>query len=370
MKLSRKAEKYYRLVLGQRIGDIESWFQPEMNRVQSSTNAQGGVKNRRIADVLIERWKRIVDARVECLSEAYELYNGVLEEADVEEFFSNLMSGITPVQASFGQHIGTAGADSRYLSHHLEPINRSAGNKLHIALTRMELDRRASTARGDQMYRPRFSTEHSFFEELDGRGVGIKVEPEPGVPGRQYPAKAIRIAPDKLLLSKGRSSIERGHQFQYQEGSEWWEVVDKEEEMSGDDVLIGYLITAESVGQDRKRMKKRDEATVVIHGPVTGGVQVGGSHNVQTVTVNQHFNESFNRLREAIEGSPELTTYQKQDAIEALDKLPALAKEERSEGVIKRAKEKLELVKSIISIGKDLAIVAMPYLEAIAKHWS
>ena len=189
---------------------------------------------------------------------------------------------------------------------------------------------------------------------------------------RQFESKAIKgqkrgERPD--FRFKERMDIKVGSVIQIKGGNDLWQVIDTEDRFVGSEFYCfeAYVVKIDRQGRNLSSSK---DATVVIHGPVTGGVQVGGSHNVQTVTVNQQFNESFNRLREAIEGSPELTSYQKEDAIEALDKLPALANEERSEGIIKRAKEKLEIVKSVISIGKDLTIVAMPYLEAIARHWS
>lgn len=368
MRLSKDADSYYRLVLGQRISSIESWFQPEMNRVQSFT-ARGGAKNQRIADVIIERWRRLVDTRVECLLEAYKLHAEVIDETDVEEFFNDLMAGFPRVQASVGHYAGVSGA-SRYLSNHLEPINRSARSKLYVEVRRAQLERQPGKERGKPpMYRPRFARENDFLTELDRQGIDIRVDTQPGVAGRQYRAKALRVNDDAFLVSKAHP-IARGYQLQYLEGTDWWEVIDKEEEWSGSNAMIGYLVTVERVGEDRKRIEKRNESGVVIHGPVTGGIQVGGTHNVQTVTVNQQFNESFNRLREAIDGSPELTSYQKEDAIEALNKLPALADAGMSEDVTGRAKDKLEMVKSVISIGKDLAIVAMPYLEALARHWS
>lgn len=366
MKLSREADSYYRLVLGQRLGDIERWFLPEMKRMQSLT-PPGGKRNQRIADVIIERWERLVDARVECLLEAYKLHNEIIERTDIERFFSNLMSGITSVQASFGHYAEVSGV-SRYLSNKLEPINRAARNKLYIALRRAE---RTGQQKGERiMYSPRYTRENDFLNDLDRRAIDIKVEPEPGVPGRQHNARALRIDTEKFLLSKA-ASIECGHQFQYRGGgNDWWEVIDREEEWSGANEMIGHLVTVERVGKDRKRTARKNEPGVVIGGSFIGALQVGGSHNVQVVSVNQTFDESFNKLRKAIEGSEEITKWQKEDAVDALCKLPALAKEERTDGAIKRAKEKLEVVKSAISIGKDLAVIAMPYLEALAKHWS
>jgi hypothetical protein len=187
----------------------------------------------------------------------------------------------------------------------------------------------------------------------------------------QFESKAIKggkhdTRPD--FRFQERVDIRVGSVIQIKGGNDLWRVVDTQDRFVGSEFYC-FEASVLKIDQQGKALRPSRDATVVFHGPVTGGVQVGGSHNLQTVTVNQQFNESINRLREAIEGSSELTTYQKEDAIEALCKLPALAKEEPSEGVIKRAREKLELVKSVISIGKDLAIVAMPYLEAIAKHW-
>ena len=120
----------------------------------------------------------------------------------------------------------------------------------------------------------------------------------------------------------------------------------------------------------RLELRQGEDPNVVIHA-VTGGVQIGGRNNVQnvSVTINQWLQSQVDGLSECIQKDPTLDQYQKEDALDALHKLPELSQRERTDDLIKRVKDKLDLVKSIISISKDLALISSPYLLAIANHF-
>lgn len=164
--------------------------------------------------------------------------------------------------------------------------------------------------------------------------------------------------------------IRTGAVIQVKGARDLWRVVDtKDSIMSG--VYLKYEAHAVKISETGKEVYPSSHNSAVFHGPVTGGVQVGGQHNIQNVSINVNpkFDEAISSLMKLINEDIKLDKYQKEDAIEALKKLPDLAKEEQTEGVIKRAKDKLEIVQSIISVSKDLALVAAPYLPAIAEHF-
>lgn len=360
MKLSKTAQEYYRLTSNGRIGEESKSLNNDINRILAGPRS--GARNRDAADILIRRWQSLVDIRIDVLLEAYELDGALFDDGDIEEFFETLKSGSESMAKGWSTQY-PRNFSVGYLLARIDPINVGARSKLYAILRKKELQR--SNGGEVEMHQNQFTKQNSFESYLMRKGVEVQLE---DARGSVINTKAIWIDKETFVFPKN-ISIEVGTQFQMKDGDDWWEVTDKQDEMSRFEGKVGHLITAERVGPDRKRIRRDSEASAVIH-TLIGGVQIGGSHNTQIVSVNHRFDQNIIELRQLIEKSSELTGYQKEDAIDALAKLPALTKQEGSDAATKRAKEKLEIVRSVISIGKDLAIVAMPYLEAIARHWS
>jgi hypothetical protein len=57
----------------------------------------------------------------------------------------------------------------------------------------------------------------------------------------------------------------------------------------------------------------------------------------------------------------------REDATHALDRVTELAKRAKTDEVVKRTKEKLDFVKSVFEVAKDVAQVAAPYIDSIAR---
>ena len=167
-----------------------------------------------------------------------------------------------------------------------------------------------------------------------------------------------------------RYDIKKGSILQVKGARDLWKVIDTEDEVQ-DEVYVDFKVYVEKIDEQGNQIHVNNEGRLIINAPVQGGIQVGGSHNVQNVSININpkFDEAINTLRQLITNDKDLSEYQKEDAVEALQKLPELAKKEQSEETLKRAKDKLEIAKSVISISKDLAVVAGPYLLGIAKHF-
>jgi len=98
-------------------------------------------------------------------------------------------------------------------------------------------------------------------------------------------------------------------------------------------------------------------------------------HNVQTgnqntqnvvININPAFNEAISQLVELIHGS-NLDEVKKEDAIEALERLPKLAQKDKSPDVIEAATKRLNLLKMSFDVVK-LAAQAGPYLQYL-YHW-
>jgi hypothetical protein len=105
------------------------------------------------------------------------------------------------------------------------------------------------------------------------------------------------------------------------------------------------------------------QSTIIqnFHGTVYG-VQTGGQYNTQNVVINRDFNESISKLTELVNKCT-ASDIQREDAVEALERLPKLAQKEKSPDVIEAAKKRLDLVKTTLEISTNLSQIAMPYLK-------
>jgi pyrimidine deaminase RibD-like protein len=141
MKLNDDARSYYDLAVGKRVRAIEEWFTPEMERVQRDFVHRGfgqsGILNRALANTILERWQRIVDARIECLVEAYEQHELKLELDDVNDFVRKLESSRESIIASIKNRLG--GDPSASLCNRLDQINRAARQTLLLDQKKLEL---------------------------------------------------------------------------------------------------------------------------------------------------------------------------------------------------------------------------------------
>lgn len=110
------------------------------------------------------------------------------------------------------------------------------------------------------------------------------------------------------------------------------------------------------------------QSTIIqhFHAPVHN-VQTG-NQNTQIVTINisPDFNEAVSKLLELLRSST-LGGVQRDDAIEALERLPKLAQQEKTADVIEAATKRLTLVKTAFEVVK-LSAQAAPYVQYL-YHW-
>lgn len=104
-----------------------------------------------------------------------------------------------------------------------------------------------------------------------------------------------------------------------------------------------------------------------------GQLQIGGSRNYQAGIIQNHsqINDAVAKLTEVLKAAP-LAELEKEDVLEAVEKLKNLAKKEPSEGVTKRAKEKLDLIKNALEVAEKLTpylAQAVPYLSTLAQRF-
>ncbi len=120
-------------------------------------------------------------------------------------------------------------------------------------------------------------------------------------------------------------------------------------------------------------MKKEQETqTNILHigGDAKGPIQLGGSNNTQNVSYssNDAIGEVLTKAIEAVRTS-QLNSLDKDDVLHSLQQLQKLSQQEKTPDVIKRAKEKLDVVQSVIKVGTDLGNLVLPYLPVIANYF-
>jgi hypothetical protein len=112
--------------------------------------------------------------------------------------------------------------------------------------------------------------------------------------------------------------------------------------------------------------------TNIVHiGGNAQGLQVGGSHNIQSVTIskNDPLDGIISDIIEEIKSSS-LAQDDKNEAIDSLQQIQRLSQLEKAPDVVKRAKEKLDVVQSIIKTGTELESILAPYLLVIANYFA
>jgi hypothetical protein len=357
MELSGAARYDWQSSWGLKVSEIDKWFQERMRQIQSQM-PRGGVKGKAIADLILERWNRIVDADVDCFLEAYRQFSIRLEQDDIEIFLKRYDSTAGRLSESFRSYAGRS-TGSTTIPEGVRSIEARARQKLQRGMNRinLELDQ---NPRGAQMIQPFNNPEH-FHNVLDSEGMRTKVILVPENSTNYYYGHILMIG-ERLYIFPVANTVYDRTIFQIDGGTDWWEVVEREDEFSRSGDLIGSRVKVKKQGA----VEKQESHTVNVQDNRGGIIQVGGQANVAEISVSiSQVDQSIKELQEHITKSIELDEFQKRDSIEALTELGRLAKMERTDKVMARIKDKLEIVKSVISIGRDLAIITMPYWDYI-----
>lgn len=366
MKLSEKAERYYAQACGQKMTEIDRWFQPEIKRVEEFS-PRGGGRGQSIATLIIERWRRIVQARMEGLLEAYEQDKKILEEDDVEEFFGKLDSAKPQIIASFMSRAG--GPASLGLTFKIEQINREAEQKLSFEVTKSEL----KATLGGGMYPDKVYTKENTYEsEIMRHGTKVEVQNAPETnPAHWHKTKALRVG-EGVFKFVMQDQIEIGANIKIEDGRDIWRVVDIMDEMSRFSGKVGHKVFVQRVGRDGNLIDHTTDARMAFYGPTAVGVmQTGGTGNTATgtATVNIELKQDLDRVNEVFQDSDEIDEADKEEASEALDKIATLAGREQSRTVLERIRRLAGTVADIATRGNQLVTVAGPLIQKIHEHF-
>ena len=186
--------------------------------------------------------------------------------------------------------------------------------------------------------------------------IGMKSSSDGTGQAEFHIAKQVEIPTGSIIKAKG--------------SNDHWKVIYTEEYCIIDEFCYLKVFT-EKIDKIGKPVKPAERANAVFHGPVTGAVQVGGENNTQNVviTINQAFDNAIAELQKHIKSSA-LDELDKEDALEALERLPQLANKKDSPGILERAKERLDKLTRIIGLSADLYTIGPPLLTVLYHYFS
>lgn len=112
-----------------------------------------------------------------------------------------------------------------------------------------------------------------------------------------------------------------------------------------------------------------DTYNTTFHGPVQGGVQIGGAHNTQSNVYNNNpkVDEAANAIIQLLKSSG-ISELVKEDLINDAERLKGLGAKERTPEVAERAKKRLEAIEAGLKVaekGGGLALKAAPHLATL-----
>lgn len=131
----------------------------------------------------------------------------------------------------------------------------------------------------------------------------------------------------------------------------------------------GIYVAEKLLSPGQSDDNSRQSNVVNVH-TVHGGLQVGGHHNVQNVSYssNDAVSEALLKIIEAIKVSP-LDEHDKADALHNLQQLQKISQQEKTPGLIERAKKYFDFAQSGIKAGTEIAKVTAQYWPVIAHHF-
>lgn len=162
--------------------------------------------------------------------------------------------------------------------------------------------------------------------------------------------------------------IEIGDILQLKGARDLWRVTDTQDDVH-DGVYVHFEARVEKFS-GRPVEVKPTPSHVVVHGSVYGGIQVHSPHATQSNSVQPlQVDENIRKLRELLKEAP-VSDLDKEEAGLALDRVSQLAQKAKTEEVLSKVKQKLDIVKVAFDVSKDIALIAGPYIGAITHLFS
>lgn len=176
--------------------------------------------------------------------------------------------------------------------------------------------------------------------------------------------------PDKVLFQFGElQSVSRGDILQVKGSRDLWCVTDTEDEVEGG-VLISFTVHVAKQDAPRREWPNHQPIHLNVNAPVYGTIQIQSPNSSQNVSISLNQVEvSLEKLKDLLSKSS-INELDKEEALAAIDRINQLAHKPKTNDVIARAKEKLELVKNTIGTAVELSKITAPYIALIGEHFA
>lgn len=150
----------------------------------------------------------------------------------------------------------------------------------------------------------------------------------------------------------------------------FWQVIDIDEEVKFG-IATNLNVRVRKIDELGNQIKFDASGHAVFHGPVMGGVQIGGQGNVQSVTIT---NTSNPDIAAALNGLSKLiaeashSDLEKEEYQSAIQRIDALTKKEQTAEVRDLAKSKILTIETAMRAG-GLALKAAPLIATLISYF-
>lgn len=173
---------------------------------------------------------------------------------------------------------------------------------------------------------------------------------------------------DKVMFQFDRQvGVQIGDVIQQKNSRDLWQVYELEDEVIEDTLILFEAKVRKYPGTSVPRLDPRNVA-ITVQGNLTGGVQVNSPNSSQNVVLanSSAVRNDVVKLKELL-ADKRISQIDREDASQALERVVELSNGEKTETALKRTKEKLDFAKSVFDVAKDVAQIAAPYIDSIAR---
>jgi hypothetical protein len=173
---------------------------------------------------------------------------------------------------------------------------------------------------------------------------------------------------DKVMFQfESQVDVQVNDVIQQKGSRDIWQVYEVEDFVL-DDILIHFDARVRKYPGTSPARRESGNVAITVHGPLMGGLQINSPNSSQNVVLANasRIGNDVAKLKELLAEAC-IAQLDREDANQALDRVAELSKREKTDEVVKRTKEKLDFVKSVFEVAKDVAQLAAPYIDSIAR---
>lgn len=339
MKISKEAREYAEVMIRQNILDLSSKLRKDINDLKLYTYSFS--LEHSVAERYLKYLGEVAQAIVRIYLESYKDDDVILDQDDLEEIIQEISSKLNNSNAPrFPYGLNKSDAIERIIQESRQTL------LVHVRTAAFERKKEENKRMADTLIAQKEARRYRVLNRIYMESNANSLE---------------RIQETDIAEKEQLTTEELDDAIRYLVG----EGLIKHATFGTVSILHRGIKEIEDSIKNPNRGTEHFQPTIIqnFYG-TTIGVQAGTQNSSQTISINvsQEFDNSVSELLNLVRSAP-LPDLQKDDVIEAIERLPKLAKMEKTPDVIDTAKKKLDLVKTTLEVGTNLATVAMPYLQ-------